>query len=195
MTASIYELSRPVRVDELPSKGRYIDVIATAEERAAIAERLSIPELKSLEGQICVQPRMGREITVEGSIRADVVLSCVVTGADLAQTLEIDIQRRFSEEADFGDVTDMDSDDFDPNADDRDPIIDGKIDVGEVVVEELALQIPPYPRTPGTDFVDVAAAPKGTLKGANAPIEDETNTPEKPFAALAELKKKMESKE
>jgi len=63
-----------------------------------------------------------------------------------------------------------------------DPIEDGIIDVGEAVVEELALLIPPYPRVPGAEFNDI--------------IEDADGGDDKPnpFAKLAALKKDLESK-
>ncbi|MCT6647115.1 DUF177 domain-containing protein, partial [Enterococcus faecalis] len=37
--------------------------------------------------------------------------------------------------------------------DDVDPIEDGKIDLGQYAVEQLALSLDPFPRKPGAEFV------------------------------------------
>lgn len=191
MTNAQAEFSRPVRLDDLPSRGRKLDIKADAAERDAIAARLGIPALDALEGTLTIAPSPGREFLLEGTIRADVLQSCVVTGDPLAQSLTIDVRRRFAEDADdFGTGDDDDEEGIDPDAEERDPIVDGNIDAGEAVVEELALQLPPYPRTPGLEFIDIDAKPSKKTGS-----EDEKDDDNNPFAALADLKKRLESKE
>ena len=53
-----------------------------------------------------------------------------------------------------------------------DPIVDGKVDLGALAAEFLALALDPYPRKPGAEF----AAP-------------EVAEPDSPFAELARLAK------
>ena len=63
-----------------------------------------------------------------------------------------------------------------PNAPAQEPpdvIVDGKIDLGALTAEALALALDPYPKKPGVAFVDV--------------MEPE-DLSESPFAALARLK-------
>ncbi len=65
---------------------------------------------------------------------------------------------------------------IDPNADDPpDPIEGGRIDLGALVVEHLALEIDPFPRKPGVVFEPPAGG-----------------EPPSPFAALRDFKAKGE---
>lgn len=177
-----YELSRPIIVDELPSHGKKIDLTPTSDELAAIAKRLGLVTLDSLSGNISIRPEMGREISAEGKITAELVQNCVVSGDPVPQTITFDLVRRYSEDAsefdDLGDDDDVIGDQMDEGPD---PIEDGVLDVGEAAVEELALQIPAYPRAPGAEFNDIVDD-----------IKDDELKPN-PFAKLAALKKDLES--
>ena len=177
------ELHRPVVAEELPQTGRVVHLRPTAAERDAIAARLGLVSLDTLDGDVTVMPAMGRQIRVDGMIRAEIVQTCVVTGEPLHESLTFPLERLYAEDADpFGGLEDEDEV-ADPDVDAPDPIEDGEIDVGEAVVEELALQIPPYPRKPGVTFAEIEAGP---------PMDEEKANP---FAALAELKKSMESED
>ncbi len=186
MTEPRHDYTVPVAVETLPKEGRRHDIRPTAADRAAIAERLALDGLDALNGEISVIPAPGREYAVEGTLRAEVRQTCVVTGEPLTNVLEIPVQRRFSaapvddEEADEDDLDDTD-------LELPEPIEDGVIDVGAIAVEELSLALDPYPRTPGLPYVSVAAAPPGR------PTDDPSAPPASPFAKLADLKKKMES--
>ncbi|MBO6520632.1 MAG: DUF177 domain-containing protein [Rhodospirillales bacterium] len=179
------EFSRPFRVDGLPPKGRNVELDPTPSEREAIAGRLGLVALNRLEGTLKLHPEMGRQISLHGPIRAEIVQTCVVTGDPLTTTIAFDIDRTFAEDADpmAGLNTTDDEELTDPEIEEPDPIIDGKIDVGEHAVEELALNIPAYPRAPGAVF--------------EAPSDENSddNKPENPFSVLSSLKDKMESKD
>jgi uncharacterized metal-binding protein YceD (DUF177 family) len=177
-----YELSRPIIVDELPSHGKKIDLSPTADELNAIAKRLDLVTLDVLSGNIAIRPEMGREISAEGKITAEFVQNCVVTGDPVAQAITFDLVRRYSEDAsEFDDLSDDDDIVGNPMDEGTDPIEGGGIDVGEATVEELALQIPAYPRAPGAEFSDIVDDIKD--------VELKPN----PFAKLAALKKDLES--
>ena len=63
-----------------------------------------------------------------------------------------------------------------------DVMVDGVLDLGGVVCEQLALNIDPFPRKPGAEFETVAAD------------EGEVDEPApSPFAALAKLKEEPEA--
>jgi uncharacterized metal-binding protein YceD (DUF177 family) len=180
------ELHRPIVTDELPARGRTMNIVATDEELLAIAKRLDLIALRSLEGSVALKPEMGRQISMIGSIRAEIVQNCVITGNPLTTTLDFKLNRVFQEDADpfEGLNNDEEDDDItDPDIEDPDPIIDGVIDAGEQVVEELALNIPAYPRSPGASIDGIA------------PEQSETNSATIPFAALASLKDRMKSKD
>ena len=58
-----------------------------------------------------------------------------------------------------------------------DPIVNGEVDLGEVVSETLALELDPYPRKPGESF------------GEHVEFEPESAGKQSPFAALGKLRK------
>lgn len=177
-----YELSRPITVDELPSHGKKIDLSPTADELGAIAKRLDLVSLDVLSGNISIRPEMGREVSAQGKITAEFVQNCVVSGDPVVQTITFDLVRRYSEDAsEFNDLDDDDDIIGDPMDEGPDPIEGGVLDVGEAAVEELALQIPAYPRAPGAEFNDILDD-----------IKDDELKPN-PFAKLAALKKDLES--
>ncbi len=179
------EFSRPYKVDALPPKGRTVDLDPGADELAAIAERLDLIALNSLDGELKLRPEMGRQVSLSGSIRAEIVQTCVVSGEPLTTTIAFDVERTFAEDADpLAGLNTSDEDELtDPDLEEPDPIVDGRIDIGEHTVEELALNIPPYPRVPGAVF-----------EGADTD-DGEDNRGENPFAALAGLKDKIKSKD
>lgn len=179
------ELHHPIRVDELPSKGRKIELRANASELEAIATRLGLVRLSRLEADLRLQPEIGRQISLRGSIRAEIVQHCVITGDPLETPLEFEIDRFYAEDADpFEGLSSSDDEVvIDPDLEDPDPIIDGKIDVGVQVIEELSLNIPPYPRAPGAVFEDI-----------HADTADEEVRPN-PFSVLSSLKDQINTKD
>ena len=177
-----YELSRPVIVDELPSRGRKIDLRPTSEELSAIATRLGLVSISQCEGTVSIRPEMGREIVADGEITASFVQTCVITGEPVAQSMTFPLSRRYSEDTSAFDDHDDDDIITDPMDDGPDPIENGIIDVGEAVVEELTLQIPAYPRAPGAEFSDIVDDTDGD--------NDKPN----PFAKLAALKNNLKTK-
>jgi hypothetical protein len=173
----------PVDVAQLPAGGRDYAVKADQVEREAVARHLDLTALARLVADITVLPKAGG-IEAKGRFEADVTQACVVTLASLPATVKGDILRyyetprlrksagkRKTQEPEFPAAGWIDPDDEVP-----DPIIDGHIDLGALVVEELALHLDPYPRVPGATFQTAAA--ENTPEAA----------PSGPFAALADLK-------
>lgn len=163
-------LSRPVRVDDLPAEGLEVVVTTGEEERRALAADLGIPSVDALTATYLVRPR-SRGALVTGSVKATVHQTCVVTLEPIEVQIEEPVDLRFSRDApepQAGDSHEGNPDQPDP----PDPILDGRIDLGSVTAEFLALGLDPYPRAPGIAFQDH--------------IEDDGD--ESPFAALARLR-------
>lgn len=176
------ELPRLVSVHEIPAAGKSISIEASDEERKRIAKRLTLQELNHFYGNIRITPFNKRQFVSEGTVSAKIVQTCVVSGEPMTTELSFELERTFEEGADiFAGLNVEDDEISDPDEEGPDPIIDGKIDIGEAAVEELALQIPPYPRLPGVVSADI--------------IEDsvDDNDTENPFAALASLKNNLKS--
>lgn len=175
------ELHRPIDTDSLKASGKVLKLDPSIDECAAIAKRLDLIAVNALSGEIRVTPAMGRQIVAEGTVRAEIVQTCVVTGEPLTTQLAFPLSRHYAEDVQPFAGLDDEDEITDPNDDGPDPIEDNQIDIGEAVVEELALQIPLYPRTPGAKYSELSAG------------ENEAERRENPFAALEDLKNRLKS--
>lgn len=176
------ELSRPVRAEDIAADGRTVAIDANSEERQRLAARFDLLELCSLAAELRLDPVGRGMVDLTGSFRAEVVQRCVVTEAPVASTVEGRVERRFAPAEDLGappreeEVT---ADETEP----PEPIIDGVIEAGEPVAEELALALEPFPRAPGVSFDGFAAGPEGGDEAEQAP--------QGPFAELARLRRRQ----
>lgn len=175
------EFSFPVEVLSVPPSGRVYTITADAAARARVAERLGLQSLDKLTAQLEVTPQ-GTGATVAGHVDADVVQRCVVSLAPVPAHVREDISVKFAvpqvakkpaaddeEEALFDDAEEI------PEA-----IVDGRIDLGELAVSQIALGLDPYPRAPGAAF-----------DPAKWGIGGEKTVSDSPFAALAKLKRPL----
>jgi uncharacterized metal-binding protein YceD (DUF177 family) len=166
-----------VSISEIPDPGLECNLVATAEERAALAAIADVAAISELEAAFDVgPPRLGR-IHVTGHVRGVVSQTCVVTLDPLQNRVdeEVDVFFAPEQEAEAARLLTAESDDL--AADPPEPIIDGKIDLGRLAAELFVLGIDPYPRKEGASFEPLIA-----------PVDPS----EHPFAALAGLKAKEE---
>jgi len=167
-----------VEVAELPPEGLTFAIDADEMQRAAMAARLGVDEISRLTASLKVTRDSGDGVyLVEGEVRASLTQTCVVTLDPLAAEVDSPVLVRYAEFDDGGE----DEIDWDLLPDDQDPpepLRDGgTIDLGELVVEQLALEIDPFPRTPGLPYADRSSGG-----------EEAT---ENPFSALAALRDKL----
>lgn len=173
--AGTAEFSRPLPVDQIGSRETARDIEATAAERSSLAERLDLLTLDSLTASLRLRRLPDGLIRVSGRFAADVVQSCVVTLAP--------VPARCAEEFTmlFGDAPTAEIEaaavEIDAVGEDEpEPILGGAIDLGEAVVQQLALALDPYPRAPGAAVPDEYSAESGAETTAT------------PFATLAKLR-------
>jgi hypothetical protein len=192
MSADELPYSFPVDVIQMPANGRVYTLRADEAVRAAVAAHLELKGVGRLIATITVMPAPGG-VEITGRFDADVTQTCVVTLEPLPATLSGDISRRFAAAPRPKPVTKTASKPvgrapkpekeapeggwIDPDEDVPDPIVDGQIDLGGMLVEELSLALDPYPRKPGASFAG--------LGGSQSGVE---STGSSPFAALATLK-------
>lgn len=169
------EFSRPLAVDEIIGAGTTVTIEADAAERERLAGRFSIPAIESLTADIRVTARtLGLVYVVEGSLKADVVQSCVVSLEPVRSTVEQEFSGTFHRATAAlaeGDVMVVDPTD---ESDDPEPLEHGVIDLGELVAQHLSLALDPYPRKPDISLEQILPSQ-----------EDGMPTP---FAALQRLK-------
>ena len=170
------EFPRPISIESLPEGGAAFEITATPEERRALAGRLDLIALESLTARGRVKRvRPGGLIRLTGVLEASVVQTCVVTLEPLAGTLREPMERLYTDRPEaaavVGEVT------VDPEGEEIEWLSGGALDLGEVVAEDLALALDPYPRLP--DAEAQVAERLGPGVSLNAP-----EARERPFAAL-----------
>lgn len=188
--------SRPFTVEELLRRPEEpVKIAATPEELMAVARADGLPSVASLCADFKVN-RQGKDIRVAGEVRARVTQECVVTlepfDTDVVEPVDVRfafppapppssprdgdrLSRRRASQAQQ-ERRSQPEPDFAAHEEDDPPdtIVDGKIDLGALAAEFMALGLDPYPRKPGAEF---------------AAIQDEEAPDESPFAGLAPLRK------
>jgi uncharacterized metal-binding protein YceD (DUF177 family) len=169
------EFSRPVRIDTLGDAPRPVAIEAGPEERAALARRFGLVEIRRLEAEAKVM-RSGAELTAAGRMTAWVVQSCVASGEPVPAELDEPFQIVFRPLSSDG----RPDEEMELNEAELDVVFyeGSAIDLGEAVAETLALALDPFPRAPGA---------AETLRAAGVKSEEEAG----PFGALAGLRDKM----
>ena len=160
---------------DIPAEGRRYELEADGEQRAGLAALLQIPAVDALKADIDVRPARGGGFSLRGSLTASVTQTDVVSLEPSSQAVaeEIDVtlipaeRRTPRRRADQG-LVDAEA------ADGPDLYRNGRIDLGIVVREHLALGLDPYPRAPGAVFP--------------GHVEDSPADDPSPFAALSALK-------
>jgi uncharacterized metal-binding protein YceD (DUF177 family) len=154
-------------VDRLPPEGTEVVVETTDEERAALAADFNLPAIHALEGRYQITGS-SRGVSVVGRVRAKIAQECVVTLEPFDSTVDEEVSVDFTLPSQKSAPTGPEE------ADPPDEIVDGRIDLGTITAEFLALGLDPYPKKPGVEF-------SHEVKGEAAT--------DSPFAALARLKR------
>jgi uncharacterized metal-binding protein YceD (DUF177 family) len=142
------EFSRPIAAEQIGPQETERDISANDAERARLAERFGLLGLDRLTARL--QLRRGRAglVHVQGHFEADVVQACVVTLEPVRAQLREDFTVA------FGAVRPVADGEVIIGLDEEDPaeeLTDGRIDLGEVVAQQLAVALDPYPRAPGAE--------------------------------------------
>lgn len=165
------EFSRPFRIEALADQPEQdVELEATMAECAALARRFGLPAVKALSAAVHVRRKANGEIAVRGALQGEVEQSCVVTLEPVAQEVTTSFAQDYTErpEPPAGDL-DLGPEDAEP----PEQVVDGVIDLGELVAQNLSLALDPYPRAPDAALEEAA--------------EGEPEAAESPFAGLARL--------
>lgn len=146
------------------------EIAPEAEGRAAVAEELGIPGVRKLRFAGRLVPEGRRDWRLEAELGATVVQDCVVTLEPVTTRIDEAVLRRY-----LADLPEPEPGESEVPEDDVEPLPQA-LDLGEVMVEALALALPPYPRAPGVELGEVVATEPGA-----EPLTEERA---KPFAGL-----------
>lgn len=170
------EFCRTVDADTISEAPRQIEISADEAERRRLAGRFGLKAIDSLSADVRLVRRAGI-LHADGHVRADVVQSCVVTDEPLPAHVDAPFNVRFVPDA-YAHTPD---EELELSAEDCDtlPLDGGRIDLGELAAETLALALDPFPRSARAD-----AALQEAGMGGEADMG--------PFAALRALKERMQ---
>ena len=180
--ASASEFSRPVVIEPWPDGGVDVALAADPAERRALARRFDLLELSLLRATGRLERHVpGGEIWFEGWLEAALVQECVLSLEPVPATLRQPIERRWRR-VDGPPATA--GPEIWRSDDDEVELVTGRtIDLGEMVAEELALALDPYPRAADAlALVSERLGPNISLGGFEPP--------ETPLAALAQLQQR-----
>ena len=173
-TVPVPEFSRPIAADQIGPRDTEREIAANEAERRRLAERFGLLALDRLAATLRLDRGGGGLIHVHGRLEADVVQACVVTLEPVRSQIRESFTVAFGagRSAPDGEVV-IDVDEEDP----AEELTDGRIDLGEVVAQQLSVALDPYPRAPGGhDRFEAAEGESGATPGAS------------PFAALERLR-------
>ena len=159
------ELNRSFDVSRLETNyPKVLRVEASPEECGAIAERLGILSVGAVAAKLQILADGSGDVKVYGTLAGEVEQACVVTLEPVSETVETQVTQRFSRR-----IGEEEGEEEDP----LEPIVDDQIELGEILVQNFALALNPYPRAPGATF---------------EPVGDEETARSGPFAVLAQLR-------
>jgi hypothetical protein len=147
---------RVVRVDALPEDGQTLTIEADASEREALATLYEVPAIAVLTATLRLERAGHGGARVSGAVHAELTQICVVSLEPFAATVDEDIDVRFAPRPQAESVHGQREVVSFADEDEPDPIIEGKIDLGALAAEFVALGLDPYPRKPGVEFVPPA---------------------------------------
>jgi len=158
------------------------EITPTPSQLDDIATELELTALRKvrLTGEIAAQGKTDWRLTAK--LGATVVQPCVATLAPVTTRIDEPVERHYIADFEEPDVTEAEM----PEDDTLEPLPES-IDIMAILVEALALSIPPYPRAEGAD-------PQTTVftEPGKDPLRDEDM---RPFAGLAALRDKLAEKD
>lgn len=180
------EFSHIVQVSELGNRPLEINLTANDQQRAGLGKRLSLSSLESFKAKVFLTLLKNADVDVKASFTAQIIQPCTVTLEPVTSELQADFSITYSPVIEEDDENDGDDDEVFEDLDDMveppEPLIDQRLDIGEALVEHLALEINPFPRVKGAVFEGYVAGSK---------IENASDFEKKnPFAALSQLQTK-----
>ncbi|MHA7773401.1 YceD family protein [Roseibium sp. M-1] len=190
MATETFPYTYKVNASRVVDKDEELCIEPGPAELKTIAASFGLDAISKLTARFTLKPYRKEGLRVVGPLKAEITQTCVVSLEPFDSRLEIEVDRTFEPASsrprkirdlnDDGEI-EIDLESLDP----PDVILDGVLDLGAVICEEMALSLDPFPRRPGVEF---ESAEDDAL-----PEPEEPETKPSPFAALKALKNQPES--
>lgn len=178
----------------MPQSSTRQDLVALAELRRAggksfaltpdperlrdMAEDLGLRHLRKLRFTGQISPDGKSDWRLEGQLGATVTQACSVTLEDVVTRIETRVLRRY-----LADLPQIDADEAEMPEDDSIEALPAKIDLFAVMIEDLALALPDYPRSPQALRADEAVERTSPDAGNDDPEQPRVYSASPPNAA------------
>lgn len=163
------EFSRLITLSRIPPKGTEERLEASDAERKALAKRFNLMDLSVLRARVALRPSEDHTFVAEGTIEAEVVQCCVATLEPLTNRLCLHVCVVFIPESSRSVAEALSSDELE---NEYEFYRNGKIDLGEMVAQQLGVNIDPYPRKEGTPLVEAEFGAKNAALNPFARLSD-----------------------
>lgn len=147
--------SHMISIADLPPLGLHLKLEPDAATTAALARHVGVLEAEGILATLHIVPEGREGMHVSGRLRASVRQTCGVTLEPFDAPIDEEIDVHFAPAGTYKPSEEDEENGIDP----PDEIVDGRIDVGALVCEFLALGVDPYPRKPGAVFEPPAEDP------------------------------------
>jgi len=169
------DFSYPLNIDDLNQQEQHHKIQADAEQLKTLKDILQVEGVKKFEADIYLKLNLKQhKLDLWGNVKATIELKSVISLENFNKDYEVDFTYFFDTKATHRDIKELDASIYD---DVPDVIDNGKIDLADIAVEQLALELDDYPRKDGEKFEFVSEFDEETTKQSN------------PFAVLEKLKK------
>lgn len=147
--------SHMISIADLPPLGLHLKLEPDAATTAVLARHVGVLEAEGILATLHIVPQGKEGVHVSGRLRATVRQTCGVTLEPFDAPIDEEIDVHFAPAGTYKPSEEDEENGIDP----PDEIVDGRIDVGALVCEFLALGVDPYPRKPGAVFEPPAEDP------------------------------------
>ncbi len=169
------DFSYPLNVDELNQQEQHHKLAANEEQLKTLRDILQVEDVKSFEADIFLKLNLKQHtLDLWGNLKAVLELKSVVSLENFEKKYDVDFKYCYDTKATYKDIKELEPSIYD---DVPDVIDNGKIDLANIAIEQLALELDDYPRQEGEEFEFVSE------------FDEETTRLSNPFMVLEKLKK------
>lgn len=162
-----------------PKKPVRFEIVPEPAQMQAIAQELELRGLRKMRFKGALTARGKNDWILEAKLGATVIQDCVVSLDPVTTRIEEDVLRVYLSEWEEPEDSEVEM-----SEDDASEPLPATLNLLDVASEALALALPLFPRADGAELGEIVVTEPGA--------EPLTQEAAKPFAGLADLKKKME---
>ena len=176
-------------IDDLQKIPTKLNIEASEEERADLARRFDVVSIEKATATLEISNAGGHVIHVQGKFNCDITQNCVVTLDPVETKLSEPVEGWFADKdtaVSFANAkkerevakTHAEVEILD-ESEDPEPVVEGRIDLGELVAQHMSLAIPAYPHKEGVEY---------EVNDENLTLDEKSPLRKNPFEALKDWK-------